>query len=115
MLSDNYQENFSVFSGNGFPTTSDRSKDNNSAGLNCVPQKNLNFSSENVLESGSTGIYSSNLEPSLSASQPEISGDVPKLGDEVLRMLFTDKCKRKEFNNHLHSQEDCLVSSLQFI
>ncbi|XP_022136635.1 calmodulin-binding transcription activator 3 isoform X3 [Momordica charantia] len=109
-LSDNYQENFSVFSGNGFPTTSDRSKDNNSAGLNCVPQKNLNFSSENVLESGSTGIYSSNLEPSLSASQPEISGDVPKQGDEVLRMLFTEKCKRKEFNNHLHSQEDCQTS-----
>ncbi|XP_038904062.1 calmodulin-binding transcription activator 3 isoform X2 [Benincasa hispida] len=105
-LADIYQENFTAFGGNGFPTTSDRSKYSNSAGLVYEPHKKIFFSSENVLESSATGIYSSHLRPSFSTSQPQLLDDVPKQGDEIVGLLFSDKCKRTVFNNHLHAQED---------
>lgn len=106
-LSDIYQEDFTAFGGNGFPTTSDRSKYSNSVGFIYEPHRKLCFSSENVLESGTTGIYSSHLQPSFFTSQPQILDDVPKQGDEIVGLLSSDKCKRTVFNNHLHSQEDC--------
>lgn len=112
MSSDNYQENFTAFGGNGFPTSSDRSKDSNHAESIHELHKNLCFSSDNVLKSGATGIYSPHLQPSFSTSRPKILDNVPKQGDEIMGLPFSDRCKREDFGNHLLAQEDCEVSFL---
>ncbi|XP_022984176.1 calmodulin-binding transcription activator 3 isoform X4 [Cucurbita maxima] len=100
-------ENFTAFGGNGFPTSSDRSKDSNHAESIHEPHKNLCLSSDNVLKSGATGIYSPHLQPSFSTSRSKILDNVPKQGDEIMGLPFSDRCKREDFGNHLLAQEDC--------
>ncbi|XP_023553566.1 calmodulin-binding transcription activator 3 isoform X2 [Cucurbita pepo subsp. pepo] len=103
----NYPAPLSAFGGNGFPTSSDRSKDSNHAESIHELHKNLCFSSDNVLKSGATGIYSPHLQPSFSTSRPKILDNVPKQGDEIMGLPFSDRCKREDFGNHLLAQEDC--------
>lgn len=100
-------ENFTAFGGNSFPTSSDRSKDSNHAESIHEPHKNLCLSSDNVLKSGATGIYSPHLQPSFSTSRSKILDNVPKQGDEIMGLPFSDRCKREDFGNHLLAQEDC--------
>ncbi|XP_022984174.1 calmodulin-binding transcription activator 3 isoform X2 [Cucurbita maxima] len=103
----NYPAPLSAFGGNGFPTSSDRSKDSNHAESIHEPHKNLCLSSDNVLKSGATGIYSPHLQPSFSTSRSKILDNVPKQGDEIMGLPFSDRCKREDFGNHLLAQEDC--------